>query len=319
MPARLLLPLLALLFAATAAAQPFPSRPIKVVVPYPPGGGTDVVARIVTQKMAAILDSPIVVDNRAGAGGNIGTEYVARSPADGYTVLVATGSTTINNTLTPNLTWELMRDFVPIVQFAWNQSVLVVTPSLPVATVAELVALAKAKPGQLTVASSGIGSSAHLWSELFEMKAGVDFTHVPYKGTAPAQSDLVGGQVNLMFSDISAALPLVKSGKLKALGVGSLTRFDGLPDVPTISEAGVAGYEGGSVVGLIAPAGTPKEAIDVLNAAAVKALVAPEVRDRLLGLASLPVGGTPAAFGERLRAETEKWALVIRTAKIKPE
>lgn len=319
MPARLLLPLLALLFAATAAAQPFPSRPIKVVVPYPPGGGTDVVARIVTQKMAAILDSPIVVDNRAGAGGNIGTEYVARSPADGYTVLVATGSTTINNTLTPNLTWELMRDFVPIVQFAWNQSVLVVTPSLPVATVAELIALAKAKPGQLTVASSGIGSSAHLWSELFEMKAGVDFTHVPYKGTAPAQSDLVGGQVNLMFSDISAALPLVKSGKLKALGVGSLTRFDGLPDVPTISEAGVAGYEGGSVVGLIAPAGTPKEAIDVLNAAAVKALVAPEVRDRLLGLASLPVGGTPAAFGERLRAETEKWALVIRTAKIKPE
>jgi tripartite-type tricarboxylate transporter receptor subunit TctC len=319
MLARLFLPLVVLLVAATATAQPYPNRPIKVVVPYPPGGGTDVVARIVTQKMAAILDSPIVVDNRAGAGGNIGTEYVARSPADGYTVLVATGSTTINNTLTPNLSWELMRDFVPIVQFAWNQSVLVVTPSLPVATVAELIALAKAKPGQLTVASSGIGSSAHLWAELFEMKAGVDFTHVPYKGTAPAQSDLVGGQVNLMFSDISAALPLVKSGKLKALGVGSLTRFDGLPDVPTISEAGVAGYEGGSVVGLIAPAGTPKEAIDALNAAAVKALVAPEVRDRLLGLASLPVGGAPAAFGERLRAETDKWALVIRTAKIKPE
>ena len=318
MLARLLAVLFALV-AAAASAQPYPNRPIKVVVPYPPGGGTDVVTRIVTQKMAAILDAPIVIDNRAGAGGNIGTEFVARSPADGYTLLVATGSTTINNTLTPNLTWDLARDFVPVVQFAWNQSVLVVTPQLPVVNVAELIALAKSKPGKLTVASSGIGSSAHLWAELFEMKAGVDFTHVPYKGTAPAQSDLMGGQVELMFSDISAALPLVKSGKLKALGVGSLTRFDGLPDVRTISESGVAEYEGGSVVGLVAPAGTPKAAIDVLNAAAVKALADPEVRDKLLALASIPVGGTPAAFGERLRSETDKWALVIRTAKIKPE
>jgi tripartite-type tricarboxylate transporter receptor subunit TctC len=318
MLARLLVAVFAALVAAAASAQPFPNRPIKVVVPYPPGGGTDVVTRIVTQKMAAILDVPIVIDNRAGAGGNIGTEFVARSPADGYTLLVATGSTTINNTLTPNLTWDLARDFVPVVQFAWNQSVLVVTPQLPVANVAELIALAKSKPGGLTVASSGIGSSAHLWAELFEMKAGVDFTHVPYKGTAPAQSDLMGGQVDLMFSDISAALPLVKSGKLKALGIGSLNRFDGLPGVPTISESGVPEYEGGSVVGLVAPAGTPKGAVDVLNAAVVKAFADPEVRDKLLALASLPVGGTPAAFGERLRAETEKWALVIRTAKIKP-
>jgi tripartite-type tricarboxylate transporter receptor subunit TctC len=307
------------LVAVAASAQPYPNRPIKVVVPYPPGGGTDVVARIMAQKMSAILDNPIVIDNRAGAGGNIGTEVVARSPADGYTLLVATGSTTINNTLTPNLTWDLARDFVPIVQFAWNQSVLVATPGLPVASVADLIALARSKPGKITVASSGVGSSAHLWAELFEMKAAVDFTHVPYKGTAPAQSDLMGGQVDVMFSDISAALPLVRSGKLKALGVGSLSRFDGLPGVPTISESGVPGYEGGSVVGLVAPAGTPKQAIDALNAAALKALADPEVRDRLLALASLPVGGTPAAFGERLRSETEKWALVIRTAKIKPE
>jgi tripartite-type tricarboxylate transporter receptor subunit TctC len=307
------------LLCASALAQPYPNRPIKVVVPYPPGGGTDVVARIVTQKMATFLDQPIVVDNRAGAGGNIGTEVVARSPADGYTLLVATGSTTINNTLTPNLTWELMRDFSPIILLAWNQSVLVANPSLPVANVAELIALCKAKPGQVTVGSSGIGSSAHLWSELFEMKSGCDMTHVPYKGTAPAQADLVGGQINVMFSDISAALPLIKSGKLKALAVGSLTRFDGLPDVPTISESGVPGYEGGSVVGLVAPAGTPREAIDALNAAATKTLAAPEVRERLLGLASQPMGGTPAAFGERLRGETDKWALVIRTANIKPE
>ncbi len=167
------------LLCATAFAQPYPNRPIKVVVPYPPGGGTDVVARIITQKMATFLPQPIVVDNRAGAGGNIGTEYVARQPADGYTLLVATGSTTINSTLTPNLTWELMRDFTPIILLAWNQSVLVVNPSLPVANVAELIALCKAKPGQITVASSGIGSSAHLWSELYEMKSGRTMTHNP--------------------------------------------------------------------------------------------------------------------------------------------
>jgi tripartite-type tricarboxylate transporter receptor subunit TctC len=197
--------LLAVLFALVAAgasAQPYPNRPIKVVVPYPPGGGTDVVARIMTQKMSALLDAPIVVDNRAGAGGNIGTEIVARAPADGYTLLVATGSTTINNTLTPNLTWDLARDFVPIVQFAWNQSVLVVSPQVPVSSVAEFIALAKSKPGKLTVASSGVGSSAHLWAELFEMKAGVNLTHVPYKGTAPEQSYLMGGQVDAMFTDI---------------------------------------------------------------------------------------------------------------------
>ena len=235
---------LAAAYAAGLSAQEYPSRPIKVVVPYPPGGGTDVVARIVTQKMATVLDATIVVDNRAGAGGNIGTEVVARSPADGYTLLVATGSTTINNTLTPNLSWDLMRDFAPVVLLAWNQSVLVANPSFPASSVSELIALAKAKPGLITYGSSGVGSSAHLWAELFRLKAGVDLTHVPYKGTAPAQTDLVSGQINVMFSDISAALPFIKSGKMKALGVGSLTRFEGLPDVPTISESGVPGYEG---------------------------------------------------------------------------
>jgi tripartite-type tricarboxylate transporter receptor subunit TctC len=309
----------AMVLAAGALAQGYPNRPIKVVVPYPPGGGTDVVTRIITQKMATILNTPIVVDNRAGAGGNIGTEAVARAPPDGYTQLVATGSTTINNTLTPNLTWDLMRDFAPVVLLVWNQSVLVVNPALPVANVTELIALAKAKPGRITYGSSGIGSSAHLWAELFKLKAGVDLTHVPYKGTAPAQTDLVGGQIDVMFSDISAALPFIKAGKMKAIAVGSLTRFDGLPDVPTISESGVPGYEGGSVVGLIAPAGTPREAVDALNAAALKSLAAPDVRERLLGLASVPVGGTPDEFSARLRGEIDKWAQVIRTAKIKAE
>ena len=309
----------AMALCAGALAQAYPNRPVKVVVPYPPGGGTDVVARIVTQKMATVLNTPIVVENRAGAGGNIGTEVVARSPADGYTLLVATGSTTINNTLTPDLTWELMRDFAPVVQLAWNQSVLVANPTVPISSVTDLIALAKAKPGQITYGSSGIGSSAHLWAELFKLKAGVDLTHVPYKGTAPAQTDLLSGQINVMFSDISAALPFIKAGKMKAIAVGSLTRFEGLPDVPTISESGVPGYEGGSVVGLVAPAGTPRDVINVLNAAALKSLAAPEVRERLLGLASVPIGGTPDEFTARLRGEIDKWALVIRTANIKPE
>jgi tripartite-type tricarboxylate transporter receptor subunit TctC len=309
----------AMALCAGALAQAYPNRPIKVVVPYPPGGGTDVVARIVTQKMATILNTPIVVENRAGAGGNIGTEVVARSPADGYTLLVATGSTTINNTLTPDLTWELMRDFSPVIQLAWNQSVLVANPSFPISSVTDLIALAKAKPGQITYGSSGIGSSAHLWAELFKLKAGVDLTHVPYKGTAPAQTDLLSGQINVMFSDISAALPFIKAGKMKAIAVGSLTRFEGLPDVPTISESGVPGYEGGSVVGLVAPAGTPRDVINVLNAAALKSIASPEVRERLLGLASVPAGGAPDEFTARLRGEIDKWALVIRTANIKPE
>ena len=309
----------ALLLSASAFPQAYPSHPIKVVVPYPPGGGTDVVTRIITQKMATIMGASIVIDNRAGAGGNIGTEFVARSPADGYTLLVATGSTTINNTLTPNLTWDVMRDFAPVVQFAWNQSVLVANPSVPVANSSELIALAKAKPKKITFGSSGIGSSAHLWGELFKTRSGADLLHVPYKGTAPAQTDLIGGQIDVMFTDISAALPFIKSGKMKALGVGSVNRFDGLPGVPTISESGVPGYEGGSVVGLVAPAGTPRSVIDILNAAASKALADPEVRERLLGLASLPIGGTPDEFGARLKSETEKWAIVIRTANIKPE
>ena len=308
-----------LLVTAGASAQAYPNRPIKVIVPFPAGGGTDVVARIVTQQMATIMNATIVVDNRGGAGGNIGTEIVARSPADGYTLLVATGATTIISTLTPNLTWDVVRDFTPVVQITWNQSVLVAYPGFPASNVPELIALAKAKPGQITYGSSGIGSSAHLWGELFKTKAGVNLTHVPYKGTAPAQTDLLSGQINVMFSDISAALPFIKAGKMKALGVGSLTRFDGLPDVPTISESGVPGYEVGSAIGLVAPAGTPRDVVDALNAAAVKALAVPEVRERLQGLASVPIGGTPDAFGARMKAETEKWAVVIRTANIKPE
>ena len=283
----------ALLLANGALAQSFPSKPIRVVVPFPPGGGTDIVARTVTPKMAEILGQPFIIENRAGAGGNIGAEVVAKSPADGYTLLVASASTAINTTLFKNLSWDLSRDFTPVVLMVVNNHLLAAHPSLPASNVQELLALARAKPGAITYASYGPGSSAHLTAELFKLMAHVDLLHVPYKGAAPAVNDLLGGQVNIMFADVAALLPHIKSGKLKALGIASTKRFEGLPEVPTIAESGVPGFEAGGFLGLVAPAGTPPALINTLNAAGQKSLAIPEVRERLLALASPPVGGPP--------------------------
>ncbi len=311
---------LILIFIASggALAQSYPAKPIRVVVPFPPGGGTDIVARTVTPKMAEILGQPFVVETRAGAGGNIGTDAVAKSPADGYTLLVASASTAINTTLVPNLSWSVA-DFAPVVLMVVNNHLLAAHPSVPANNVRELLALAKAKPGQVTYASYGSGSSAHLTAELFKLMAGVDLLHVPYKGAAPAVNDLLGGQVNIIFADVAAMLSHLKSGKLKALGIGAAKRFEGLPEVPTIAESGVPGFEAGGFLGLVAPAGTPPAAIQALNAAAQKSLALPEVRDRLLALASPPVGGTPEQFGSHLKREIDKWARVIRAANIKAE
>ena len=307
------------LACSSSFAQNFPAKPIHIVVPFPPGGGTDVVARAVAPRMQELLGQPIVVENKAGAGGNIGTEFVAKSPADGYTLLVASAATAINTTLAKNPGWDLAKDFSPVVLLVLNQSLLAAHPSVPVSNVRELIALAKAKPGQVTYASYGNGSSAHLIGELFKMMAGVDLLHVPYKGAAPAVNDLLGGQVNVMFADVAAILPHVKSGRVKALAIGSARRFDGLPDVPTIAESGVPGFEGGGFLGLVAPAGTPRDAVSALNAAAVKSLAAAEVRERLNSLASPPVGESPEYFGRHLRAEIDKWARVIRAGNIKAE
>ncbi|MDH4189305.1 MAG: tripartite tricarboxylate transporter substrate binding protein [Betaproteobacteria bacterium] len=311
--------LLALLVAFSSAyAQGFPNKPIHVVVPFPPGGGTDVVARTVAPRMQEILGQPVVVDNRAGAGGNIGTDLVAKSPADGYTLLVASAATAINNTLAKNINWELTRDFAPVVLLVRNQSLLAVHPSVPASDLRELIALAKAKPGQVTFASYGNGSSAHLIGELFKMMAGVDMLHIPYKGAAPAVNDLLGGQVNMLFADVAAILPHVKSGKVRALGIGSAHRFAaGLPEVPTIAEAGVPGFEAGGFLGLVAPTGTPQNVINALNAAAVRSLAMAEVSERLNALASPPVGESPEYFGRHLRSEIDKWARVIRAGNIK--
>ena len=311
--------LVSMLFASGAAlAQAFPAKPVRVVVPFPPGGGTDIVARTVTPKMAEILGQPFVIENRAGAGGNIGTEAVAKSPADGYTLLVASASTAINTTLVPNLSWTVS-DFAPVVLMVVNNHLLAAHPSVPANNVRELLALARAKPGQVTYASYGSGSSAHLTAELFKLMAGVDLLHVPYKGAAPAVNDLLGGQVNVIFADVAAMLSHLKSGKLKPLGIGAPKRFEGLPEVPTIDESGVPGFEAGGFLGLVAPAGTPPAVIQSLNAAAQKSLAQPDVRERLLALASPPVGGTPEQFASHLKREIDKWARVIRAANIKPE
>jgi tripartite-type tricarboxylate transporter receptor subunit TctC len=269
--------------------------------------------------MAEILGQPFVVENRAGAGGNIGTEAVAKSPADGYTLLVASASTAINTTLTPQQSPDVLRDFAPIVLMVVNNHLLAAHPSVPANNVRELLALAKAKPGSITYASYGPGSSAHLTAELFKMMAHVDLLHVPYKGAAPAVNDLLGGQVNIIFADVAALLPHIKSGTLKALGIGSPKRFEGLPDVPTIAESGVPGFEAGGFLGLVAPAGTPPAAISALNSAAQKSLAMPDVRERLMALASPPMGGTPEEFAAYMKREVDKWARVIRAAHITPQ
>jgi tripartite-type tricarboxylate transporter receptor subunit TctC len=306
-----------LLASANAFGQTFPSKPVRIVVPFAPGGGADVVTRVLSPKMSEFLGQPVVVENRAGAGGNIGAEAVAKAPADGYTVLVATAAQAINHTLTRNLSWDLLKDFTPVAGMVQNQTLLAVHPSVQAANVKELIALAKRQ--RLTYASFGNGSTAHMGAELFKMMTGVDMVHVPYKGAAPAVNDLIGGQVNVIFCDIAAILTQVKAGKAKALAVGSTSRFSGLPEVPPVAEAGVPGYEMGGFLALVAPAGTPRAAVDAINAATRKTMDLPEIKQRLESLAGIPIAGTPEELGVFLKAEVEKYARIIRTANIRAD
>lgn len=305
------------LSAGNAFSQSFPSKPVRVVVPFAPGGGADVVTRVLSPKMAEFLGQPVVVENRAGAGGNIGAEAVARAPADGYTVLVATAAQAINHTLTKNLSWDFLKDFTPVAGMVQNQTLLAVHPSVQASNVKELIALAKRQ--RLTYASFGNGSTAHMGAELFKMMTGVDMVHVPYKGAAPAVNDLIGGQVNVIFCDIAAILTQVKAGKAKALAVGSTSRFSGLPEVPPVAEAGVPGYEMGGFLALVAPAGTPRAAVEAINAATRKAMELPEIKQRLEALAGIPIAGTPEELGAFLKADVEKYARIIRTANIRAD
>ena len=311
---------LLLMAAATlAAAQDYPNRPIRLVVPQPPGGPTDIVSRILAQKMSERMGQPINVDNRAGAGSNIGTEIVAKAPRDGHTLVVATVQHIVNPFLFAALPFDPVRDFVPVTLISKAHIVLITHPESPAHTLRELIAAAKARPGQINWGSAGNGSTSHLAVELFKVNAGADVVHVPYKGTQPALTDLVGGRIPVMFDGVITSLPHIRAGRVRPLAVASLTRSQLLPEVPTMSEAGLPGFEAVGLAALMAPAGTPPEVIARLHREVVAVLQTPEVRERLIAMGLEVVGNSPAEFAEYLRSESVKWGKIIRDAKIRAE
>ena len=318
----------ALLLLATAAAicaplathaQAYPEHPIRMVVPYPPGGGTDVIARIVHGKLQTVLGQNVIIDNKGGAGGSVGTDVVAKAPPDGYTVLFTLNSHTVNPAIYAKLPFDTVKDFEPVGTVASLPQILVANPAFPASTVAELIALAKAKPGSLSYASVGVGSPGHLAGELFKLRTGTQMTHVPYRGGGPAVTDVMGGQVPLLWVSIPAAAQFVKTGKLKALGVSTLKRSAAFPDVPTLQEAGVPDFEVDSWYAMFVPAKTPKPVIAKLNQALNTTLQDPDVREKLLQQGSEAVGGTPEALGQTVNVELVKWAKLAKDAGIKAE
>jgi len=303
---------LSLSFAAQAAE--FPAKPVTMVVPFAPGGPTDAMAR--TLAAAVKLGQPVIVENKAGAGGNLGAEAVARADKDGHTLLFGTsGPLAINVSLYKKIGYDPVKSFAPVIQIGHLPNVLVVNPAIPAKTIKELVAYAKANPGKLSFASSGNGASSHLAGVMFNNAAGTDFMHVPYKGTGPALTDLLGGQVSMTFTDVLTALPYIKSGKLRALGVTTKERSQVLPEVPTIAEQGYAGFDVSVFFGLVVPAGTPKEIIDKLNHGFAEALKQPEVRKTLLaqGLEFAP-STSPEQLGAFIQAEVPKWRAVVKSS-----
>jgi tripartite-type tricarboxylate transporter receptor subunit TctC len=304
----------------SAAAQSYPSKPIRLIVPFAAGGGNDNVARLVGKRLADGLGQPVLVDNRPGAGGVVGAELAAKSAPDGYTLFLGgVGSHAINPNLHEKLPYDPIKDFAPVALLAQAPLVLVVHPSVPANSVAELTAYARAHPGKLNFASNGNGSSSQLAAVMFDSMAGVEMVHVPYKGLSPALADLLSGQVQLMFSSVVAILPHIKAGKLRGLAVTGAKRLASLPELPTIAESGLPGYEASSWYGILAPAGTPRDIVMKLNAGLAKALEQPEVRNSLLAEGAEPVGGSPEAFAAHIRAEKERLGKLIRDAKIRLE
>ena len=318
-PWLLLLALSLVAFWGAADAQDYPNKPITFIVPYPPGGGTDVIARILQEPLAAELGQPIIIDNRGGAAGNLGTDLAAKAPADGYTILFTLSSHTINPKLYDKLPFDVERDFAAVSLATLVPQILVAHPSVPANDVKELIALAKANPGKLNYASVGTGSPGHIAGELFKLKTGVDIVHIPYKGGGPAVIDTIGGQVQLLFVTMPAAWQHVKAGKLKALAVTSAKRTVTAPDVPTIGESGVPDYVVDSWYGALAPAKTPPAVIAKLNAAFAKVLDNPQIKERLLAQGAEAAPSSPAEFDRRIKEELAKWDAVIKTAKIKPD
>jgi tripartite-type tricarboxylate transporter receptor subunit TctC len=309
------LAVLALALPALASAdEPYPSKPIRLIVGFAPGGSADITARLFADRLRVALGQPVIVDNRAGAGGNIGAELVAHAPPDGYTLLLAAAAQiVINPGIYKHMTFDPAKDLAPISQLQVEHNLMVVNPALPVKTVGEFVAYAKAHPQSVTFASPGIGTPAHLAGELMNQMAGLKMQHIPYKGSAPALNDLISGQVTMAIDNMPALLPQVKAGKLRALAVASDKRAAAAPDIPTISESGLKGYVVMAWKGLMAPAGTPQPIIDKLHDAIVKIIAAPEMRERMISLGAEPVGNTPAQFADTIRRETLQWGALIKS------
>jgi len=307
----------ALLTGVPASAQQYPTRPIRLVVPFPPGGGTDTMARAIGPKLGEALGQQVVPENRGGAGANIGAEIAAKSPPDGYTLMLATITNAIGASLYTRLNYDLVRDFAPITQLATTPHILVVHPSVPVKSVKEFIAFAKARPGELTYSSSGNGSAAHLAGELFNSLTGVKTVHVPYKGGGPSMIALVGGEVSLAFATMPSAINYVRAGRLRGLAVTTAKRSPSTPELPTLAETGVAGYEAGSWYGLSAPAGTPKEIIGRLHAETIKVVALPDVKERLFNAGFEVVTSSPEQFGEFTRTEIQKWGKLVKAAGLK--
>lgn len=308
---------LALLAPAAQAADPWPAKPIKWVVPYPPGGSTDMLARIVGQKLGERLGQPVVVENKAGAGGNVGTDYVAKQPADGYTIVMGNiGPIAINPSLYPDLPYNPLKDLAPVTMLMAVPNLLVVNPALPVHSVRDLIDYGRRQPAPLGYATPGAGTSLHLAGELFATTSGVKMTHIPYKGSAPGLNDTMAGHVPVMFDNMPSALPLVKAGKLRALAITSAQRSAQLPDVPTMAEAGLRGYEIAGWFGVLVPAATPKAIVARLDTELEAVLKMPDVRKKLDEMGGIVSGAGPQAFGRYIEAESRKWSTLVRSANI---
>ena len=311
---------LVLVAATHAAAQAWPTKPIRLVVPFPPGGAVDFYARVVQQPLSEVLGQTVVIDNKAGASGMVGAEAVAKAPPDGYTLLLGNiASLAINVGIYPKMPYDPLKDFTPIVRTVDVNYVLVVHPSVPVKSVPELVAYAKANPGKLSYGSAGSGSLPHLGTELFKAQTGTDMVHVPYKGGGPMVTDLLGGSVQVVIGDQANLMPHVQSGKLRALAVATPKRSPNAPDLPTIAETGLAGYDATAWQGLVGPAGMPLDVVKRLNEAFNKVMAMPAVREKLVGGGLEPVGGTPEQFGRFIGSEIAKWAKIAKDVGAKAE
>jgi tripartite-type tricarboxylate transporter receptor subunit TctC len=311
---RALVALVLLSFGVSAWSQSYPSRPVKIVVPYGVGGPADIYARFIGARMQDSLGQPVVVEDRPGAGSIVGTDYVAKSAADGYTLLMMSNTHTVNETLIPKKPFELMKDFAPITGVNYSDLLMVIHPSVPANTVQEFIALAKSKPGALNYASSGNGTPYHMAGELFKAMAGVDIVHIPHKGSDGARNSILGGQVQMMFDAVPTMAANARAGKVKALATSGSKRSPVTPDVPTVAQAGVPGYESGIWLGLMAPAGTPRPVLERLNAEVNKIINAPEVKDTWAKQGAFPMGMSIAQFDKFLRAEIVKWAEAVKAS-----